>query len=251
MSSSPDPVRRKILFLVFALHALFLLAILANPTLNVKPKRKPLLVKTVIPIPPKPITTTQRPLAAQSAKPKPTPIKSAPPKPKTQPPPKPAPKKEPAIADKKLTTSKQPVKQEPKPQPRAKISDALKKELEESLAKLNAPEKKSISKQQSQTIRPHTLQIDQIDASHHESEYPGILAAVLYEALKLPELGEVQIQLTLQQDGTVVKLNVLKTESQKNKAYLETHLPHIRCPRFEGAYSKKKEHTFTLTFCNE
>jgi hypothetical protein len=71
------------------------------------------------------------------------------------------------------------------------------------------------------------------------------LVSYLHEALHLPELGEVKIELTLQKNGTVEKMVVLHAESLKNKTYLEKNLPLLRFP-----YLEKKE-TLVFTFCNE
>jgi hypothetical protein len=84
-----------------------------------------------------------------------------------------------------------------------------------------------------------------------QSDYTDILVEHLHQSLSLPDYGEVKIQLSLRQDGTVVKVIVLKTQSEKNKQYLESNLLRLRFPRFDGAYANKKEYTFILTFCNE
>jgi hypothetical protein len=73
----------------------------------------------------------------------------------------------------------------------------------------------------------------------------------LHSSLHLPDFGAVKIELTLRQDGTVAKLKVLKTESEKNKQYLETHLVRLTFPYLKGAYAKQGEFTFVLNFCNE
>jgi hypothetical protein len=44
----------------------------------------------------------------------------------------------------------------------------------------------------------------------------------------------------------VGRLVVLEAQNQKNKAYLEKHLPLLRFPLILD-----KEKTFTFTFCNE
>ena len=74
---------------------------------------------------------------------------------------------------------------------------------------------------------------------------------MLHENLHLPDFGEVKLQLTLSQDGKVLKVVVLNTESEKNKSYLELQLPKMRFPRLEDPFANKSQHTFVLTFCNE
>ena len=130
-------------------------------------------------------------------------------------------------------------------------SDSLLKELEESIAKID---KKSVAKTTppSKAIAPIPLQIDLHSSDFEEdADYTALLIRELHESLRLPDFGEVKIQLSLRQDGSVVKVVVLKAQSEKNKQYLESNLMRLKFPRFEGTYSNKKECTFILTFCNE
>jgi len=279
----PDPISKKIKIAVLSIHILFLGVIFfGSSLLPPKKKHKPLIVKTIVPKPTvtiaqpqKPKQAPAKPSASASAKP------AAPPKPKiekpavppkpaapkiqpaksptpTAPKQKPEPKKDPAIADKVMNKNgKTPLKKETKPENRAKISDQLKKELEESIAKIEG-KKQNLSKKQpaarSQGYTPIQLQIDAMETGSWtdvDSDYPNLMIGYLHQSLHLPEFGEVKIQLTLRQDGSVAKLVVLNTESEKNKRYLEGSLPKLQFPSFNGSFAKKKEHTFVLTFCNE
>jgi len=256
-----------------AVHLLFLLIILVSPSFAFRKKeKKPLIVKTIVPKPagkttpvqkmPAPskqvakVTPTPAPKQTTALAPPPTPTPAK--KETVKPTPKPAAvaKKEPAIADKKIGKVKatSPVKKQEAPKNRGNISDALVKELEESIAKLENTGKEKKTTPASKATPAIVLQIDTADAEvigEEPSDYTDKLIGHLHGALRLPEYGEVQMQLRLRQDGTVVKLVVLKTQSEKNKHYLETHLPHLSFPRFEGVYASKKEFTFILTFCNE
>lgn len=172
-------------------------------------------------------------------------------------PPKPAIKKESAIADKILDKSKQPPPQKSLPaENRAKISDSLLKELEESIAKIENKSDKQIISSKAPSVQkaaaPIVLQIDQgMEANNTAGDYTDALISHLHRSLSLPEYGEVKIQLSLRQDGTVAKIIVLKTENEKNRIYLENNLLNLRFPHFAGAFANKKEYTFFLTFCNE
>lgn len=279
-----DPVQNTIIFCVIAIHFIFILFILVSPAFVLRKKEhKPLIVKTIVP---KPISKTaavekktqaSRPSspAAPAAKkqesvktevaksgiqpkkePPPTPVATKKP-PVKQPP---APKKEPAIADKTINKNKKPpAKKTPPPADRAKISDSLLQELEQSIAKIEKNDKpQSVKKSPAgvKPLAPIALQIDsaatdESSADDSANDYTDILVGHLHSLLSLPDYGEVKIQLSLRQDGTVVKLIVLKTQSEKNKQYLESNLPLLKFPRFEGAYANKKEYTFILTFCNE
>ena len=166
----------------------------------------------------------------------------------------PAQKKEPAIADKKLQKSSKPLApKEKKTDNRAKISDQLKKDLAESIAKIEGKKQSAPAAQRShsQALAPIRLQIDTSSNADSDADYPNLMIGYLHQSLHLPEFGEVKIQLTLHQDGHVVKLVVLNAESDKNKRYLEGNLSHLRFPSFSGSLAQKKEHTFILTFCNE
>ena len=129
--------------------------------------------------------------------------------------------------------------------------DKVWKEIDEALAKiddkvyplsqskLNIPQIKG--SMASKIPFPEMSEGEEGEATEEES-----LVSFLHTSLNLPEFGEVKIQLTIKKDGTVTRLVVLQAESQKNKAYLEKHLPLLRFPLILD-----KDKTFTLTFCNE
>jgi hypothetical protein len=254
-----NPLQNFLLSMIIGIHLFFLLLLLISPSFIIRKKEhKAFIVKTVLPK----LPTRTAPVEKKNSGPK----SAAPPAQKTAPktpPPKttaqkktPPEKKEAAVADKKLTKSKQPAppaKKKPPQQNRAKISDSLLKELEESIAKIE--NKKAVSKVIStgKALTPIPLQIDLLSSDHEDlsADYADLLVGHLHHSLTLPDYGEVKIQLSLRQDGSVSKLIVLKTESEKNKRYLENNLPKLNFPRFEGTYSNKKECTFILTFCNE
>ncbi|MBS0604711.1 MAG: hypothetical protein JSS60_06715 [Verrucomicrobia bacterium] len=294
-----DPLQGTIILSVLLVHLLFLLIILVAPTfIHRKKEHKPLIVKTIVPksvsktialeknkpraapastpkaAAPKPAAPQTPPQTKKQESPHPEVKKKESPKAQTKKEPAPAPaivkkpaakptpavKKEPAIADKTLSPSKQPAKKNPPPQNRAKISDSLLQELEESIAKIETKSDKSaVGKKASaplKAIAPIALQIDSVSGGDNssddgESDYADLLVGHLHRSLSLPEYGEVKIQLSLRQDGSVAKVIVLKTQSEKNRQYLESNLLRLKFPRFEGVYSNKKEHTFVLTFCNE
>ncbi len=270
-----NPLLRAITIAVLSVHCMFLLVLLLGPTTFLKKdKHKPLIVKTVTIQPTmkvsSPKTSAPRPIAQKSIAAKaasPQPKKAQPPTPVAAPKPA-AQKKAPPIADKTLSTKKTP--QTPTEKPRAKLSETKKerspisadlvKELEKSISKIDEKKEKFSSKNKSALPRPqHSLhlQIDKHDLNTFdlneigETDYTDALVQCLHQSLHLPEFGEVKIQLTLRQDGTVAKLVVLNAESEKNKTYLENHLPRLKFPNLEGSFAQKKECTFSLTFCNE
>jgi hypothetical protein len=269
-----QPLINTLLLIVIGLHCFFLLILLISPTFVFQKKiYKPLIVKTIVPKPLAKAVALEKTGPSQNAPARP-PQKSAPTpqqqvvsKAQTQPKkektsktaaPKSAAsaKKEPAIADKQLGKTKQPVpKKNPPPQNRAKISDSLLKELEESIAKIESKSDKGIGKKtafSNKSLAPIALQIDTPwNEAEGIGDYKDILVDYLHQVLSLPDYGEVKIQLSLRRDGTVCKVVVLKAQSERNKQYLESNLPRLKFPHFDEADANKTEYTFVLTFCNE
>jgi hypothetical protein len=273
------------IFGVCLVHLLFIIPILFNsPFTPQKKQHKPMVVKTVKTVlaqsmPPSE-KKTARPTLSTPARHNPAPVAKQPPpvsKPAVQAPtPKPIEpqariEKKPPLKKEKPLAKKTPAKEQKPTGQNAKtsaphtpalqsISPSLLKELEESIAKIeDNRDKHKLSKKPSaktplSAIAP--LQIDSTDTITEEhtdesGDYISALAGHLHATLHLPDFGEVKIELTLRQDGTVVKLKVLNTESQQNRKYLESHLPLIKFPHLTGSYAKKNEHTFILNFCNE
>jgi outer membrane biosynthesis protein TonB len=239
-----DPVKTRIRNLVIVAHVGFLLyvAFYHPPVKNIP---KPLVVKTVqLAAPKEKVVAQAKPSPAQQKK---EAIEK--PKPAAKKPPEPA-KKLPPIVEKKVAKEEKKLKA-PKKAPddkRERMSQKLLQDLEESLAKLDEkPSKKPTGKKahSGDAFVPSTPYQDTADFSN---DYHSTLMGYLKQTLNLPEYGEVKIQLTLKQDGTLVKLVVLKTESEKNRKYLEGSLPHLRFPQLSG---KKNQETFIITFCNE
>ena len=278
ISFQRDPVKTFIFLSAGLAHLFFAIWIMTSHAI-IKTTRthKSIIVKTIVPksagrtaVSDRPRTAAARPAAPPQIKAAtPAPAKTAP-QPKKIPPPAKkeqtvkkeaaAPKKDPAIQDKAPGKGKTPPpKKNATPPSRAKISEDLYQELEESIAKIDAKRDKLYSKKlkadQKPVIAP--LQIDafavggDIAGPGGAATYSESLVQYLQQSLNLPEYGEVKVQLTLRQDGTVVKIAVLKSESNNNRKHLEANLPKLKFPRFEGELAKNKEQTFTLTFCNE
>lgn len=225
-------MKSAIVLLVFAMHLWVVFgSLFALPGAR-KKEKKPLVVKTLS------LSPAPKQFAALPAsKPAPAPL-SAPVK-----------KELPPVMEKQVQKAKKVppavAKKEPK---RGKNSQKLLQELEESIAKIEG--KDFAKKQRASPSTPLSLQIDAKRGKGEEATgmYADSLVGQLKQALHLPDFGEVKIQLTLRKDGSLAKIVVLKTESEKNRRYLETHLPHLKFPPLEG---KEKEKTYTLTFCNE
>jgi len=129
-----------------------------------------------------------------------------------------------------------------------KISQKQKvlKELGKTLAKIKSRQKEVTH---TQLEFPHS--IDQLQVDQNEANYFSIITSTLKEALELPELGSVKLELILSNSGQVLKVRVDHAESEKNKHYLEQQLMFFEFPPFTEDLKNEKTHTFVLTFCNE
>lgn len=233
---------KKIAAVVIAVHLLLLVYINIAVTVPVKKATKPLVIKTLAAAPQEKMAAPP----ARKAAPK-TAVRvessSSTKKPTDKAPP---------IMEKKLVKEKKPspVKKEQQEDKRERMSQKLLRDLEDSLAKLEAKPKKGAKNDPVQANLPAAISSLHLDEPQEEEAggYDTSLIGYLRQMLNLPEYGEVKLQLTLKRDGSFVKLVVLKTESEKNRKYLEASLPHLRFPQLEG---NKKQETFVVTFCNE
>jgi hypothetical protein len=84
-----------------------------------------------------------------------------------------------------------------------------------------------------------------------ELSYVEELASRLKLLLRLPEFGEVKIQLTLLRSGKFSNVSIVNSKSNKNKAYLEKTLPSLSYPPFGHNFSDKEKFTFTINLSND
>lgn len=252
---------KKIAIFVIGVHLLLIFFLGVFHVAEKSPAVKKLAIKQYAAKPAPKVVTAPPPKAAPAAASRVKPKAITPPGPIAPPPPpanKPAPKQ---------TPEKKPTPQSPPPAPKAPtptpassktkaktqtpvqspLTQKLMKELEESIAKIEGKHDKVDTSRQIATPRAiDTLKIDHLEKDNSDEDYTDTLILCLRQSLNLPDFGEVKIKLTLRQDGTVDKLIVLKTESENNRRYLETHLPNLKFPALN-----KQQHTFVLTFCNE
>lgn len=69
--------------------------------------------------------------------------------------------------------------------------------------------------------------------------------------LRLPEYGEVNLRLTLNRSGKVVKIETVDSRSKVNQKYVEKNLPLLTLPSFGHFFAQEQQRTFLLTLCNE
>lgn len=241
---------RKTSSIVIAIHCALILWMTLFSTQTKPEKKARLIVKTVTPHEKKLLAPRSTPIAAQApaAESKPVSMPVAAP----QAAPSPVPTVSPASPKKVQTPSPKPAPVKPvQSKPRPPIE--LLKQLEQSLAKLEKAElPPPVPAKKRNAFSVPTLKIDhQLNEEEGDVGYESELIGALYNQLHLPEFGEVKMKLTLQNNGTFVKMQVIRAQSLRNRRYLEEELPKLRMPRFIGALTNKKEETFILTFCNE
>ncbi len=257
-------MQKKIALVVTSIHLLMIFLLCFSPVKKSTSPKKHIAVRTIQPKVQTKTRSAPKTTAAVAARPS---KKTAASQPAAASPPvtkKKEVKKETA-STKATATKAAPVKSKPianqkkpamvekgKPKkPKAAAPDKVWKEIDEALAKiddkvyskpqskLDVPQMKGSSP--SKIPFPDWGEMDEGEGTEEET-----LVSFLHTSLNLPEFGEVKIQLTVKKDGNVTRLIVLQAESQKNKTYLEKHLPLLKFPLILD-----KEKTFTLTFCNE
>lgn len=262
---------KRTLFAVLAVHISLLVWMMSSASFTPKPHKQHLTVRT--------LSTRPKEMRATLAKSTPAPTAAAPPAAqKITPPQAPEPKPAPKTASKPVTAAPSTKKKEAPAKPSATaakkssptknksapaaspVPGELLRQLEESIAKIDKKQDNLYAKREKKELNAvaaaPTLQVDSISSlSPAESEeastqYQDGLISHLQRSLHLPDYGEVKIQLTLKEDGSVIKVVVVKAESSKNRNYLEKNLPLLRFPRLDGSLADRKQHTFIITFCN-
>ncbi len=238
-------MHKRITSIVISFHLLFITFLLFNPPRTSVKSTSPMKVRTFHPIAHSPLSPPQKKVQKSV-------IQQIPP-----PPPKKTSAPQPAI--KKQVTSpksipKPGVLQKEKPS-KKKIetppSDGAQKkiwnEIDQALAKI---EEKSYPISKPLPALPKPLKfLDEHDSEENTQEEKRALLDVmgfLHDTLHLPEVGEVRIAITVRKDGVIAKVVVLHAESQKNKLYLQEHLPLLQLP-----LQLDQEKIWTITFCNE
>jgi len=159
----------------------------------------------------------------------------------------------------KIAPQKTPIKKSIAPQEKEKksairVPGHLLRELEETIAQID--KSRQVSSGTKKTVLPQMIKplesekFHPIDDSHSKANYQETLIFYLHQSLNLPDFGEVTVQIKLRKEGSIENITILKAESDKNRKYLETHLPLLKFPPLQDS-STKKENTFILTFCNE
>ncbi len=210
----------------------------ADPTFNLK--IPPYARQDFVPEPPQP------PLPPQLEEPAPVPPMPPPPQPvsKKQASPPAKSKKGPATAKKNPPTAqKSSHKNDPN---KAKLISMM----QNSLCALNqAPESRTGGSGNSSLDKGGNRTIGKLasEALSFEAKYEEELIAYLESILSFPEKGEVGMKLTLKREGSVKKVEIVRSSSKQNKSYIESIVAACSFPPFGKQFKGEESHTFTIT----
>jgi outer membrane biosynthesis protein TonB len=170
---------------------------------------------------------------------------------------------------KKKVQKKKPPKPVEKPKPKKKekvkqptVDDKRKKLLkqaQETLAKIDQrsdkieanPTKATKVPKRIDTLSFVGVKSSDTSESSSESAYRSELANHLRAQLQLPEMGNVEVKLIVNQQGIVEKIVIISSENERNADYITKSLPSLKLPPFGKNYSGAKSHTFHITLTNE
>lgn len=135
------------------------------------------------------------------------------------------------------------------------VSENLRRQLEESVAKIEENNDNFMEKKQNPKIE-HRISAS-LTLSSLASEAADLdarrsrLVQELKSCLHLPDFGEVMVSLVVNSDGSIAEVKILKSSSKKNTDYLEKELKR-RIFSFVGGNEKLQEEPWkvTVTFCN-
>lgn len=99
---------------------------------------------------------------------------------------------------------------------------------------------------ESRTTVPSVPTIASLGVTQEESGYVSLLVTKLKWLLHLPELGDVEVEVTVNALGQVVHCAVLSSKSAINQKYIETTLPTLQLPKLQKELAKESQHTFHL-----
>ena len=218
--------------------------------------------KEIAPPPPPPPEAPKEPQALAPVSAPPLSVPTPPPAPKVEKKKeekKPAPPKEKEKPKKEVPKKEVSKKEEPKVEPKKEPpkadpkKEALLKEARASLAKMGKGEATSLEASRS-SLKPLTSLKSEdglFSLKGGENDlYSGELIKRLKLALRLPESGEVLVDVTLQRNGRVAKVNIRESKSSVNRTYVQSTLPSVNFPSFGEFYPHDDEKLFTLSLQN-
>lgn len=251
---------KKIVALVLVCHGALIGYLSWTTVVEIKPPQrvKMLVVQTVSLKEEKVAEVVKEELIASAA-----PVKKEElPPPPPPPPPPPAPKKK--AEPKKLAKKEKPrpIKQKATPPPRPvkkerdATLDALLADAEKSMKALDKKQEKRAPAGKTPIAIPKKIETLEIDAggkvlTETEVTYRDALAMELKRFLRLPEMGEVKVELTLARSGLVEKVAVIGAKSVMNRTYIESTLPTLKFSQFSKNFTGHAHYTFVITLTNQ
>jgi len=129
-------------------------------------------------------------------------------------------------------------------------------DLQNSLAKIETTKEKESDKEA--LFIPQSIKELKTEAYHIETEssqtsidYERLLIDYLKSNLQLPAYGKVKILLSLSSSGLLEALEIVFSDSEINRFYLEKNLKELQFPEFSHEIQGLKSYTFNLTFCSD
>lgn len=127
--------------------------------------------------------------------------------------------------------------------------DKLLKLAKESIAKTQVPSKNiTVPKMIGELNIDRTIVSD--PSGEDKYGYREEVMLLLKSLLRLPEHGNVKVELTLSRDGRVASVIVVSTDSKRNKEYVEKAIPEVVFPSFGKHFVNQQEHTFLITLAS-
>ncbi len=164
-----------------------------------------------------------------------------------------------ATKKEKIAKKEEPKKVAPKPEPKKEVAkidtkkETLLKEARDSLAKMGKVEATSGPVDRSNRSTLSSLKAEEMTFSVKGSDndlYISELIQRLKLSLRLPESGEVVVDLTLKRNGKIAGIKIRDANSSNNKYYVESQLSTLSFPEFGESYPNKDEKLFTLSLQN-
>lgn len=141
--------------------------------------------------------------------------------------------------------------------PEVRKTKKLLTELQESIAKIEtnrdnvSPTSMISVPTPIKELKADSYEIQSGALTEESAGYKDVLIQHLKDALNLPGYGTVKIELTLSHEGIMQKLDVVYSDSEVNRLYLENALSQLSFPHFNGELVNKKSYKFCLTFCSD
>lgn len=126
--------------------------------------------------------------------------------------------------------------------------------LRASIASLHGNLDQSVSEDFSEIPkRIEELSIDTLprQGKKREAGYHKALAEMLKKKLCLPEYGRVDLRLTLDKEGNVLAFEILSSQSEKNRFFVEENLSKLVFPSFSSYFFGEKQRTFVMILSND